>query len=53
VNKQNNQLQWLKALVMSAQNRDWYGSITIEIKRGMIDKVMKVESLKPPCDENS
>lgn len=46
--KQKTQRQWVDGLLVSAQNRDWFGKITIEIKRGMIDVVISEESLKPP-----
>ena len=49
--KQKTQLKWVEGLLVSAQNREWYGKITIEIKRGMIDVLINEESLKPPKDE--
>jgi len=49
--KQEEQLHWIKGLLVSSQKRRWFGKITIEIKRGMIDLVRSEETLKPP--ENS
>jgi len=46
--RQLSQRQWVNGLLVTAQKRDWFGTITIEIKRGMIDKIRKEESLKPP-----
>ena len=42
------QRQWIEGLLVSAQKRQWFGKITIEIKRGIIDLVRSEESLKPP-----
>ncbi len=50
VNKQDAQREWVNGLIVSAQKRGWYGKIVIEVKRGMIDVVIKEESLKPPCE---
>jgi len=51
VRKQANQRQWVEGLLVSAQKREWFGKITIEIKRGLIDMVRSEETLKPPsCD---
>lgn len=46
--KQKKQLEWVKGLLMQAQGRKWFGTITIEIKNGMIDLVRNEETLKPP-----
>ena len=46
--KQRTERQWIEGLLVSAQNRRWYGKITIEIKCGMIDLVWTGETLKPP-----
>jgi len=46
--RQSTQLQWVNGLLVSAQKRHWFGKITIEIKRGLIDVVRSEESLKPP-----
>ena len=46
--KQQTQRNWVDGLLVSAQNRNWFGKITIEIKKGMIDLVKSEESLKPP-----
>ncbi len=48
--RQNGQRKWVEGLLVSAQKREWYGKITIEIKKGMIDKVLNEESLKPPTE---
>ena len=49
--KQQSQLKWIQGLLVSAQNRKWFGKITIEVKRGMIDLVRSEESLKPPEED--
>ena len=49
--KQESQLQWVKGLLTSAQKRTWFGKITIEIKRGMIDIVRSEETFKPPIED--
>ncbi len=46
--KQVTQRKWVEGLLVSAQNRKWYGTITIEIKSGYIDLVRSEETLKPP-----
>ena len=46
--KQEEEVHWVKGLLVSAQKRRWYGKITIEIKAGMIDLVRSEETLKPP-----
>ena len=46
--EQDSQRQWVEGLLVSAQRRGWYGKITIEIKRGMIDLVRSEETMKPP-----
>ena len=53
VTKQQTQFQWIKGHLTSAQNRKWYGKITIEIKKGLIDLVRLEETLKPPQDEKN
>lgn len=45
---QATQRKWVEGLLVSAQNRGWYGTISIKIKKGMIDVVLSEESLKPP-----
>lgn len=50
--KQNTQRQWVNGLLVSAQKRNWYGNLTIEIKRGFIDIVRSEETMKPP-DRNA
>jgi len=49
--QQAEQRNWVDALLVSAQKRNWFGKITIEIKRGMIDVVCQAETLKPPKSE--
>jgi len=44
--KQRDQLQWVQAILTSAQSRGWYGKITIEVKRGVVDLVRCEETLK-------
>jgi len=51
--KQESQLQWVNGLLVSAQKRSWFGKITIEIKRGMVDVVRSEESLKPPTGKEA
>jgi len=46
--KQQEQLRWLYAQLVSAQKRQWFGNINIQIKKGMIDLVDIHETLKPP-----
>ena len=46
--KQATQRKWVEGLLVSAQNRSWYGKITIEIKRGFVDIVRSEETMKPP-----
>jgi hypothetical protein len=46
--KQKTHRQWVEGLLVSAQNRKWYGKITITIKNGMIDVVGSEETFKPP-----
>jgi hypothetical protein len=46
--RQRGQRLWVDGLLVSAQKRDWFGRITIEIKRGLIDVVKSEQSLKPP-----
>jgi hypothetical protein len=48
--KQEGEVQWIKGMLVSAQKRGWFGKITIEIKKGMIDLVRSEETLKPPLD---
>lgn len=50
VNRQLTQRKWVEGLLVSAQNRQWFGRITIEIKRGMIHLVSQEETLKPPAE---
>ena len=40
--------QWIEGLLVTAQEREWFGSITIELKRGVVDVAKLVESMKPP-----
>ena len=49
--KQRNQRKWVDGILASAQDRQWFGTITIEIKRGMIHQVGQLETLKPPPEE--
>ena len=50
--KQAEEINWIKGLLTSAQHRGWFGKITVEIKRGMIDLVRHEETLKPPKSED-
>lgn len=42
--------KWVEGLLVSAQKRKWFGTITIEIKRGMISMARCEETLKPPVE---
>jgi hypothetical protein len=42
------QRRWLEALIRSAQLREWYGTITVELKRGEVVQASSTETLKPP-----
>jgi len=46
--KQEEELQWVTANLVSAQKRGWFGKITVEFKNGMIDIVRSEETMKPP-----
>ena len=48
--KQRDHRQWIEGLLVSAQKRGWFGTITVEIKKGMINLVRSEETLKPPQD---
>ena len=48
--KQLQHRQWIEGLLTSAQKRNWFGTITIDFKRGVIDLVHCEETLKPPSD---
>jgi hypothetical protein len=39
---------WAGALLLSAQEKKFYGTITIEMRDGRIIRALKSESLKPP-----
>lgn len=51
--KQLEERRWLDGLLVSAQKRDWYGTITIEIKKGMIHQAGCEQTLKPPSSPGS
>jgi hypothetical protein len=51
--QQQTERRWVEGLLVSAQKREWFGTIRIEIKRGMIDLVASEETLKPPTDKQS
>ena len=40
--------QWVESLLVSAAGRQWFGTITIQIRRGEIDLVESKQTLKPP-----
>lgn len=46
--KQRSERQWIEGLIVSAQERKWFGTITIEVKRGMVHLVKAEQTLKPP-----
>ena len=50
--KQEEELQWVTANLVSAQKRGWFGKITVEFKNGMIDIVRSEETMKPPNKQN-
>jgi len=41
--------QWVEGLLVSAAGRQWFGTITIQIRRGEIELVESKETLKPPA----
>ena len=41
-------IQWLALLVEQAQKREFYGKLTISFEKGVIQRAVKEESLKPP-----
>ena len=40
--------KWLEELLSEVQGQEWYGKMTITVKKGFVDAVLKEESLKPP-----
>ena len=46
--KQQSERQWIEGLRVSAQERQWFGIISIEVKRGMVHLVKAAQTLKPP-----
>lgn len=53
VERKQSQVKWVEGLLVSAQKRKWFGKITIDIKRGLIDLVKSEETLKPPEPEKN
>lgn len=47
---QRRQKEWVERVIEAALSveRNWYGTISIEVKAGRIDKVLSTQSLKPP-----
>lgn len=39
---------WVNNILSSAQDRKFYGTITIHVANGTITRAEKLESLKPP-----
>lgn len=39
--------KWVEELLIKAQDKRWYGNITIQIKNGMIDIVKCGQTFKP------
>ena len=48
--KQLSERKWIEGVLTNAQSRRWYGTIKIELKKGLIDLVYLEETLKPPID---
>jgi len=46
--KQRSDRQWIEGIIVSAQERGWFGTITIEVKKGMVYLVKAEQTLKPP-----
>lgn len=46
--KQRSERQWIEGLIVSAQERGWFGTIKIEVKRGRVHLVTAEQTLKPP-----
>lgn len=46
--KQEKEINWIKGLISSAQQRRWFGKMTLEFKDGMVDIIRNEETLKPP-----
>ena len=47
-NRDNAQRDWTAQLVVDAQRKKWYGKITVVMEEGVIRRVVKEESIKPP-----
>lgn len=39
---------WVNSLFTVAQQREWFGTITIKMERGKVVRLVKEESLLPP-----
>jgi len=46
--QQKAEREWVESILASAQSREWFGTITIEMKRGRIHLLVNRETLKPP-----
>lgn len=44
--RQRDDITWIEAILESAQRRDWYGAISIQVRNGIIDLVECKETLK-------
>jgi len=43
------QKDWVSHLVAEAQNKKWYGKLTLIMEDGVLRRVVKEESIKPPA----
>jgi len=46
--QQRSDRKWVDELIASAQRRGWFGTITLEMKKGVINLVGCLETKKPP-----
>jgi len=49
--RQEKDRQYVESILMTAQQRDWHGTISVDIKRGEIVLVRREETFKVPKDE--
>jgi len=46
--QQEEDRNWIEGLLVSAQKRRWFGTMTIEVKNGLVSLIRNEETLKPP-----
>ena len=51
--KQREQRQWVETILRQIQGNEFFGKIIISFESGMIQRIMKEESLKPPTDNKN